>query len=175
VPVYLAARSAGTLRVACEVADGAILGSLFVLERFDDAVRQIDSSARRGTSARRCRVGPMGQRLFTDLEASDLAAFKIEIGRVLGRAGDVTLRTCGMTDARIVELRAAHERGGAASRASSPITRCGARVFGDPAACRRTLSELEARGADRYVLLLREATSDRHIEILTHFARHVIS
>lgn len=178
LPVYVAARSPGTMKVAGEVADGAILGSLFSLSRLRPAVEQVArGAAAAGRSLADIELAVWGSSYLTDLPGADLNAFKTEAGRVLGRAGDSTLRTGGMTADRIAELHRAHERAGARGIGDllTDEELRGFSLFGEAATCREGLRELEAAGVRRFILLLREAPADSHIELLTFFARKVLA
>jgi 5,10-methylenetetrahydromethanopterin reductase len=178
MPVYVAARSPGTMSVAGEVADGAILGSLIRAERLAPAMERIAAAAASaGRSARDVNLVIWASGFFTDLPGADLEGFKVEVGRIIGRAGETTLRTGGMAPERIAELHAAHASGG--PKAMAGLLRDDeiqdVSLYGDAAQCRATLDRLERSGVARYVLLLREASPERHVEMLTHFARNVMT
>jgi 5,10-methylenetetrahydromethanopterin reductase len=177
LPVFIAARSPGTITVAGEVADGAILGSLVTPERLASAMAQIDSAAAsRGRRPDAVEKVVWASAFLTDHAGANLDTFRTEVGRVIGRAGETTLRTGGMTSERIAELHAAHASEGpkGIGRLLSDEEMRGVSLFGDAKQCRTILDRLERTGVRRYVLLLREASADYQIGLLTHFARNVM-
>jgi 5,10-methylenetetrahydromethanopterin reductase len=177
LPVYVAARSPGTIAVAGQVADGAILGSLLAPERLDSAMAQIaDAAASRGRPPEAVEKVVWASAFLTDHAGADIDAFRAEVGRVIGRAGETTLRTGGMTRERIAELHAAHAAEGAKGigRLLTDEEMQGVSLFGDAKQCRAILDRVARAGARRYVLLLREARAEYHIGLLTHFARNVM-
>lgn len=177
VRVYLAARSPGTMRAAGEVADGAILGGLFSDQRLRAGKEQVFAGARAaGRSPAEVDIVLWGSAYLTDFPPSDLETFKTELGRVIGRAGETTLRSGGWSAARIAELQSIHKSGGAAAvgRSLTDEEVTASSLFGDTASCRATLERLGNSGVRRFVLLMREATADRQIELLRQFARGVL-
>jgi 5,10-methylenetetrahydromethanopterin reductase len=177
LPVYVAARSPGTITVAGEVADGAILGSLFAPERLDPAMAQIAAAARaNGRSQKDIDIVVWGSAHLTDFPGADLDAFRVEVARVIGRASESTLRTGGISDERIAQLLAAHgaDRAKGIARLLTEDEIRGVSLFGDAQQCRAILDRLARSGVRRYVLLLRETSAERHIALLTHFAHNVM-
>lgn len=177
VRVYLAARSPGTMRAAGEVADGAILGGLFSPERLRAGMEQVADGARRaGRRVADVDIVLWGSAYVTDFPPSDLETFKREIGRVVGRATAPTLRSGGWAEERIEELHRAHAAEGPTgiARLLTDDEIAEMTLFGDSDSCRRTLERLQGAGVRRFVLLLREASADRQIELLTHFATRVL-
>ena len=176
LPVYVAARSPGTIAVAGEVADGAILGSLFSEKRLAGAMTRIADAAKdAGRAVRDVNIVLWGSAFFRDMPGADIEAFKLEVARVIARAGETTLRTGGMTSERVAELHAANSASGLKGIAKilTEEEMRSVSLFGDAAECRAILERVGRSGVRRYVLLLREAPPEHHIAVMTHFARNV--
>jgi 5,10-methylenetetrahydromethanopterin reductase len=175
--VYLAGRGPHILKAAGEVADGVIIGGLVSpggLTYALDMVRQGAASQNRELTALDI-ISWVGCHI-TDDRAATIETLRPSVAHIIGGAPIEVLRTIGLADERITQLKQAYAAGGPAGGAPL-VTETEVdllTIVGSPEECSAGIRRLEEAGVNQVGLLLNQPTQEAQEAFLLRFAHEVM-
>lgn len=176
LPVYLAGRGPKILAAAGEVADGAIIGSIACEAGLDYAVGQIREGAQRaGRTLEELDLVSWVTIHITDNIPAAMDRLRASIGHLIGGAPPEVLRTMGLEEVVIRNVKAAYAEGGQA--ATAPFVTDEAiqafTIVGTPELVAERISMLQKWGITHLSLLMPPGNVEEYSRILQRFTREV--
>lgn len=177
IPIFIAGRGGLTLEAAGEVADGAIIGALVSTDGLDYALDAIKRGADR---ASRSLEDLTLISWVTCIVADDFAAIeqrmKISTAHIIGGAPIPLLKSIGLEERFISELKASYAEGGS-EKAAQHVKRREIdmlAVVGDADSICEKVEYLASRGIDQLGILLNEPDTESSIRLIDRIAHEVM-
>jgi 5,10-methylenetetrahydromethanopterin reductase len=177
IPIYLAGRGPYILKAAGEVADGAVIGALVSPVGLQYAIDRVAEGARQAnrTLDELEIVSWVGVQLVDD-QASAIESLKTSVAHIIGGAPVEVLRTIGMEEERIQELKDVYRQGGPAGAAphvtADEVSLL--KLFGDGEQLSIRIKALADAGVNQLGILLTQKTHDEQEAFLRRFASEVM-
>lgn len=177
LPVYLAGRGPFILQAAGEVADGVVIGGLVSPEGIEYAMDRVKAGlAARSSIPRRFEIISWVSCHLTEDRERTIESLKPNVAHIIGGAPTSVLKTIGLGEDRIAELKQAYAQGG--PMGAAPLVSAGEvdrlTIVGDGEWCSRRIQALAEAGVHQIGMLLTQPSPAEQQDFLRRFAGQVM-